>query len=135
MPGDVHDLIHATSPDNGGKRGDSGSVELIRKYHLVYANAFAKVLNALTMTDVDGKRLLDNTIVLWAGEIAKGSHAYNDHKWILAGSGGGAIRTGRWLKCNGVSHQNLFVTLARSMGVQIDKFGEPSTSTGALGLS
>lgn len=132
---DVHDLIHRTSPDNGDLKGNAAAVEVIRKYHLVYANVFQKLLTALTMTDVDGKRLLDNTIVLWAGEIAKGSHAYNDFKWMLAGSGGGAIRTGRWLKCNGAPHQNLFVTLARAMGVQIDKFGEPSTSTGALGLS
>lgn len=132
---DVHDLIHRTSPDNGDLRTNAGAVEMVRKYHLIYANIFQKLLTALTMPDVDGKRMLDNTIVLWAGEIAKGSHAYTDNKWILAGSGGGAIRTGRWLKCNGAPHQNLFVTLARSMGVQIDKFGEPSTSTGALGLS
>lgn len=110
-------------------------METVRKYHIGYSNAFNKVLTALTMTDADGKRLLDNTVVLWAGEFAKGSHNVSDCKWLLAGSCGGAIRTGRWLKCNGTSHQNLFVSLAQAMGVQISKFGEPSTSTGVLNLA
>lgn len=131
---DVHDLIHRTSPDNGNLRTNAGAVEVIRKYHLVYAGIFNKLLTALTMTDVDGKRLLDNTIVLWAGEIALGSHALTDLKWMLAGNGGGAIRTGRWVKCGRAPHQNLFVSLARAMGVQIDTFGERTTCTGPLSV-
>lgn len=88
-------------------------MEAMRRYHLVYGGCFNKVLTALNMTDVDGKRLLDNTIVLWGGQIANGDHGLDDMKWVLAGRGGESIRTGRWMKCNGVSHQNLFVTLPR----------------------
>ncbi len=131
---DAHDLVHRTSPDNGNLRDNVGAVEVMRKYHLVYAQVFNKLLTALSMPDVDGKRLLDNTIVLWAGEIALGSHSLNNLRWILAGSGGGAIRTGRWVKCGGAPHQNLFVSLARAMDVPIDTFGDPRTCTGPLAM-
>jgi hypothetical protein len=132
---DAHDLIHKTSPDNGGLRNDAGAVDVIRKYHKVYAAAFYKIVDALAkMPDVDGKRVLDNTVVLWGGEIALGSHDLHGCKWVLAGSAGGAIRTGRWVQCNHAPHQNLYVSLGQACGLDLTTFGNPATCTGKLSV-
>ncbi len=130
---DAHDLAHKTSPLNGSLRGNAAAIEMMKKYHLVYANVFARIVKALAdMPDVDGKRLLDNSVVLWAGEIAEGGHNVHNLKWVLAGGAGGAIRTGRWLKCKNAPHSNLFVSLANAVGVKIATFGNPATCTGPL---
>lgn len=131
------DLIHKTSPDNGALRTNPDAVDVIRKYHRVYAGVFAKLLDALAgMPDSDGKRVLDDTVVLWAGEIALGSHDLHDCHWLLAGGAGGAIRTGRWLRfgANGAKRppHNLMVSLANAMGVNITTFGNPAACTGPL---
>lgn len=143
--GDAHGLAHDTSPDNGNRRGDTGAVAQSVGYHLIYNQVFAKLLSALAnIPDVDGKRVLDNTVVLWAGEIALGSHDTNDHHWLLAGSAGGALKTGRWLKFdpkpnplfNGAStrpsHGELFVSIANALGVPMTKFGDPTICRGPI---
>ncbi len=130
---DLHDLAHKTSPRDGTLRNDPMAIEMMKKYHLAYATAFARLVKGLAdMPDVDGKRLLDNTVVLWAGEVAEGNHDVHDLKWLLAGSAGGKIGTGRWLKCKNASHADLFVSLANVMGVGLTTFGNPATCTGKL---
>lgn len=129
---DLHDLAHKTSK-GASLAGDPGAVAMAVKWHLNSTNVMLKLLDALAATpDVDGKRLLDNTAVLWSGEIANGGHATDDCKWLLAGGAGGAIRTGRWLKCNGAPHQNMYVSLGQAMGLDITTFGNPETCTGKL---
>lgn len=61
-----------------------------------------------------------------------GSHDLRDHEWVVAGSGGGYFRTGRFLRYGDVPHQNLLVSLANAMGVPIDSFGHPAHCTGPL---
>jgi hypothetical protein len=130
---DAHDLIHRTSQINGDLKNNADAVAVVDKHHLVHSKLFNKLLDSLANTpDVDGKRLLDNTIVLWAGEIAEGGHNLHDLKWVLAGGGGGSIKTGRWLKCNHAPHNNLFVSLANAMDVPISTFGNPAACTGSL---
>ncbi len=143
--GDPHSLAHDTSPDNGGRRGDTGAVAQSVGYHLIYNQVFGKLLSALAnIPDVDGKRVLDNTVVLWAGEIALGSHATDDYHWLLAGSAGGALKTGRWLKFdpkpnplfNGAgtrpTHGELFVSIANAVGVPMTKFGAAEICRGPM---
>ncbi len=135
---DGHDLVHKTSPDNGALRSNPDAVAMMKGFHVEYHKVFGKLLKALAeMPDVDGKRVLDNTIVLWAGEFSVGSHVTRDLHWMLAGSGGGQLKTGRYLKFDrlggkGPSHSNLFVSLANAMGVPITTFGNPAACTGKL---
>lgn len=130
---DAHDMIHKTSPLNGSLKDNADAVTMIKKYHLVYTNAFLKVIDSLAkMPDVDGKRVLDNTVVLWSGEIAEGGHNLRDCKWVLAGNAGGKIRTGRWVKCGHAPHQNLYVSLGQALGLNLSTFGNPATCTGKL---
>jgi hypothetical protein len=143
---DAHDLVHKTSPDNGQLKDNADAAEVMRKYHLNLHNLFARILKSLAqMPDVDGKRVLDNTIVLWAGEFARGSHDVHELHWLLAGSGGGALRTGRYLRLPrkpnklfpteagmGPAHNDLFVSIANALGVPMTTFGDPRVCTGPL---
>jgi hypothetical protein len=57
--------------------------------------------------------------------------------WILAGKGGGAFRPGRFIRFSrpndrGPSHNNLFVSLANYMGVNVTSFGNRDVCTGPL---
>ncbi|MEL6338533.1 MAG: DUF1552 domain-containing protein [Myxococcota bacterium] len=46
--------------------------------------------------DIDGRSLLDNTLIMLTGEVGTGSHDRRDKMHILIGGGGG-IRQGRWI--------------------------------------
>lgn len=135
---DMHDLIHKTSPRNGSLRENPDALEAVRLWHAATSQVFLQLIAGLaTMPDVDGNRVLDNTVVLWNGELAEGGHQLRDLKWLLAGSAGGAIRTGRWIQFprpnnNGPSHTDLYVSLANAVGVNITSFGLPGACTGPL---
>ena len=51
---------------------------------------------------------------------------------MLAGSAGGALRTGRYLSYEGqgLPHNNLLVSILNAMGVPDAKFGKPDWCTG-----
>ncbi len=133
ISGDLHDMLHRTAP-NGADRNNQGEVDKAKVYYKTYTRAYRDLLKSLAgATDIDGKRVLDNSTVLWAGEISDASHSYTDMKWILAGGLGGQFRTGRWLQCGNAPHQNLFVSLAQTMGVpNVSSFGRPQSCTGPL---
>lgn len=94
---------------------------------LVY---LAKKLDAVE--EANGKSLLDNSLVWWCGECARGyDHDFNNIRAFLLGSAGGKLKQGEHIAMNGVPHNNLLVSVMNSMGVAGDTFGGPF-GTGAL---
>lgn len=85
----------------------------------------------------DGTTLLDHTVFLWGTPQGNALyHANRNVPFLMAGSGGGYFRTGRWLKYDGASHSNMLVSICRAMGLSTTKFGHPDYCTGPLpGLS
>ncbi|HEX2474840.1 MAG TPA: DUF1552 domain-containing protein, partial [Lacipirellulaceae bacterium] len=72
-----------------------------------------------------GGNLLDNTLIVWTNELGKGnSHTLDNIPFVLVGNGLG-FRMGRSLKCGGVPHNRLLLSLAHGMGHHIEKFGNP----------
>jgi hypothetical protein len=51
--------------------------------------------------------------------------------FMLAGNGGG-LRTGRYIRHSGVSHNNMLVSILNLFGDNRTTFGTPTYSTGAL---
>jgi len=49
--------------------------------------------------------------------------------FLLAGNGGG-LRTGRWVKYNHLSHNNLLVSILNLFGDTRQTFGDPTYCTG-----
>jgi hypothetical protein len=77
--------------------------------------------------------------VVWVNEVGKGNnHAHRDLPVLIAGSGGGQLRTGRFVDYaagvagRGHPHNNLLVSLANAMGVADKTFGAPEHCTGPL---
>jgi hypothetical protein len=150
---DSHDLIHKVM-DIGMREPlsmDDTAIQIIRRQHLAGTRWMRFLLDELAgRTEVDGSRLLDHTVVVFTSQIADGSHCLQRLPWYTVGSCGGAIRTGRYFRSErradvsplrwisprwdgaGRGHSDLFVTLARAMGVDIDVFGAPSANTGPI---
>ncbi len=139
----LHDLIHKTA-ENGGLRDNADAVAVVQRLYVGYARYLANTLQMLKdMPDADGNSLLHNTVVLWCGQIASGSHDLHLLPWMLAGQAGGALRTGRYLQLprqtrdrgfptTGLPHNNLLVSVANMMGVPMRSFGNGDACTGPL---
>jgi len=85
------------------------------------------------MIESDGTTVLDNTIVMWASEVAVGwSHAWENIPFVLLGGGQGRLQTGRFHQFGGENHCRLFVTLCQAFGLDVETFGGFDTGGGAL---
>jgi hypothetical protein len=90
-----------------------------------------KQLDALPEPGGSGT-LLDNTLVVWAKELADGRlHDNVSVPFILAGASS-HLSLGRYLKLGGEPHQKLLVSICRAMGLENDAFGDPSHGSGPL---
>jgi hypothetical protein len=127
-----HDLSHK---DDSNVQGVADFVAAERWY----AEQFAYLLTTLAATPEPGASgsMLDNTLVLWAKELADGRrHDGKSVPFILAGKAGGYLKTGRYLNFGGAPHQKLLVSVCQGMGLANPTFGDPSHGTGPLdGLS
>jgi hypothetical protein len=119
-----HDLTH-----------HKNSPEIIEKVKLIdrwYMQRFARFLEKMQTTeDVDGKSLLDHSMILYGSGNADGNrHTHEDLPIVLAGGGSGALKPGRIVKTPGVPITNLFLTMADGMGAKgVESHGD---STGRL---
>jgi hypothetical protein len=132
----IHGVVHATDMGAGGNH-DPGAVALVRAYHAKHADTLSTLLGYLDeIKEADGKSLLDHTIVLWVQDVGSGNHSCDRLPWMIFGSGGGAVRTGRYLDVRGagpaVPHNKALTSLAQIFGAQIDGFGDTRISTGRL---
>ena len=122
-----HDLSHD---------GDSvtDTVEQLTKINIWYAEQFAYLLDSLArLKEADGSSVLDNTLLIWVNELARGNaHSHDQMPYVLAGGAGGALRTGRFLSYKKVSHNNLLVSCMNLMGVAGTSYGDPTFCTGPL---
>jgi len=71
--------------------------------------------------------MLDYSLVLCCTEVCDGNtHGHDDMPFILAGGGGGRIRTGRVLDNGYRRHADLMIAIAHAMGDPITYFGDSS---------
>jgi hypothetical protein len=123
-----HDLSHATDAEP----------ERIAQYLLAErwcTEQFAYVIDKLKATPNPdgGGTLFDDTVVLWAQEVGDSrTHESVSVPFMLAGSGGGAFRPGRYLQYDRVPHSRLLVSICRAFGMELDTFGDPGTGAGGL---
>ena len=81
----------------------------------------------------DGTSLLDNTLFTYGSGLGDGStHQYNDLPIIVAG-GGNRMKTGQHINMpEGTPLANLWLTQARMMGLEMERFADSSGTVGAL---
>ena len=90
-----------------------------------WVEQYAYLLGQLAARPEDDGTMLDYSLVLLCSEIADGNtHLHDDMPFILAGGGGGTIRTGRFMDVGYRRHGELFVSIANAMGDTIGSFGD-----------
>jgi hypothetical protein len=98
-----------------------------------YAQRVANLLAALDAIPEGQGTVLDNSVVVWGNELGLGNaHTLTDIPFMVAGSAGGYLRTGRYLRYDGVAHNQLWVAMLNAMGVDATEFGHPDFASGAL---
>jgi hypothetical protein len=120
-----HDLSH--------HRNDEERIAKIAQIDRWYVEQLAKFLEKLKNTpDVDGKSLLDNSMIVYGSGNADGNrHTHSNLPIVLAGGGGSTLQTGRYVNHGSRPLCDLFLSVADRMGVTgLDRFGD---STGRLG--
>lgn len=97
-----------------------------------YSEQHAYLISALQAVDVGEHSLLDETVLFFGTELQEPpSHVKHSMPFLLAGNGGG-LRTGRYLKYNGASHNDLLLSILRLFGDDRPVFGDQRYCTGEL---
>jgi hypothetical protein len=123
---------HLTSHEQLNTNAEAKN-DLVSIYEF-YAQELAYLAGRLDgMIEADGSTVLDNTVVLWASEIAVGvSHAWENIPFVLLGGAQGKLQMGRFHQFGGENHCRLLVTLCQAYGIDVDTFGGFDTGGGAL---
>lgn len=114
------------------------AVESLTKINEWFAGELAYLTKRLAETPEPGGdgSMLDNTLVVWLNELGKGnSHTLDDIPFVLLGGKAHGLKAGRALNFGGVSHNRLWLSIAQSMGHDIQTFGNAKfCEGGALNL-
>jgi hypothetical protein len=118
-----HELSH-----HGKSEHKQANIAAINRHHI---DQFNYLLNQLASVPEGEGTLLDNSLIVYGSGIGDGDrHNHDDLPIVMAGSGGGRIKTGRHLRYpNETPLCNLYLWMIRQMGAKVDKF---SDSTGPL---
>ena len=121
---------HSLSHDSGAT-----AQATLAKVYRWYSARFAHLLDQLAKTpDVDGKPLLENTLVIWGSELGRGyDHDIKNVPFIFAGGAAGRLKGGRYLKVSSPRHNRVLVTACHAMGLtDVQKFGSLDNGSGPL---
>jgi len=123
VPDGHHDLSH-----HGNEKPKQ---EKIEKINVFQVEQLAYVLEKLKAAKEGGRSLLDSCMILYGSGISDGNaHNHNKLPILLAGKGGGSIRTGRHVRYpKNTPLNNLFLSLLDRIGAPVEKLGD---STGRL---
>jgi len=124
IPEGHHDISHhGRNPEKLTK---------LRRINHFHVKAFAHLVERLKGIREGDGTLRDNCMVVYGAAISDGNrHNHDELPIILAGKGGGTIRTGRHVRYpRETPLANLYVSMLERMDVPVDSFGD---STGRLG--
>ena len=114
-----HDLSH--------HRNRSEWMDKVADIDRWYVSQFASFLEKLGQhKDVDGKSLLDNSMIVYGSGNADGNrHTHDNLPLLLAGGGGGTLTPGRYVKHGSKPATNLFLSMADRLGIkELLRFGD-----------
>ncbi|MCA1685638.1 MAG: DUF1552 domain-containing protein [Planctomycetia bacterium] len=123
VPEGHHDVSHHA--------GDPKKHEKIKTINRFHVEQFAYLLGKLKSVREGDGTLLDNVMIVYGSGIGDGNrHNHNDLPILLAGRGGGTIKTGRHVRYEkNTPLNNLYLSMLDRIGAPVDSLGE---STGLL---
>ena len=101
----------------------------VQKIDIFHVQQYAYLLKRMKeLKESDGSRMLDNSIVTYGAGLGDGAtHQYYDLPMIVAGKAQGQVKQGRFIKAkSGTLNSNLWFTIAKLMGLEIDSFADSS---------
>jgi hypothetical protein len=112
-------------------QGNPVNHDKLRQINRFHVTQLAYILQRLKSIPEGEGTLLDNCMIVYGSAISDGNkHNNEDLPVLLAGGGGGTIRTGRHIKYRQETPMtNLYVSMLERMGVKGQGFGD---STGSL---
>ena len=118
VPEGHHDLSHHGN--------DAAKHEKIKKINRFHMEQFARMLGKMKAVKEGAGTLLDNAMIVYGSGIGDGNrHNHNDLPIILAGGGGGSIKTGRHLKyAKDTPLNNLYLSLLDRVGSPLESLGD-----------
>jgi hypothetical protein len=118
-----HDTSH-----HGGDKEKLAKIQKINQFHIAQ---YAYMLEKLKGIKEGEGTLLDNCMIVYGAGISDGNrHNHDDLPVLLAGKGGGTIKTGRHVKyVKQHPMTNLFLSMLDRVGAPVDSLGD---STGRL---
>lgn len=113
-----HDLSH-----HGGSAEKQAKVAKINRF---YAERLAYFLDLLASVHEGDSTLLDNSLIVYGSGISDGDrHNHDELPILLAGRGGGRVRSGRHIRfANETPMCNFYVWMLNQFGVKADSFGD-----------
>ena len=99
----------------------------VQKIDIFHMQQYAYVLKRMKeIKESDGSTMLDNSLVTYGAALGDGAtHQFYDLPMIVAGRGQGQIKQGRFIKSkSGTLNSNLWLTLAKLMGVEMESFAD-----------
>jgi hypothetical protein len=127
----VNDAHHEISHH----QGDATKQSKLQTINTWEVGQLAYFLEKLKSIDEGGRSVLFNSTVFFSSEIEDGnSHAHRNLPVLVAGQGGGAIRTGRHLRVpDRTPIANMFLSLIAAGGGSATTFGDDGTAPLDLG--
>jgi len=121
---------HHTLSHHGGDKQKEQQIRKINRFHVEQLAYFLGRLQAIPEGDAN---LLDNSAVVYGSGISDGNrHNHDELPFLLAGRGGGFVRSGRHLRLpRETPANNLYLSLLDYMQVPTSALGD---STGPLSL-
>jgi hypothetical protein len=120
---------HTLSHDSGA----SAQATLAKVYNW-YSARIAHLLDALALLpDVDGRTVLDNTLVIWGSELGRGwDHDIENVPFVFAGATD-LLHAGRYLSGSVVQHNRILVSACHAMGLtDVTQYGTLDAGSGPV---
>jgi hypothetical protein len=113
-----HDMSH-----HGGSKDKKAKVQKINQFHI---EQMAYLLGKLKSIKEGNATLLDNCMLVYGSGISDGNrHNHNELPILVAGSGGGTLKTGRHIRyAKETPLMNLYLNMLDRMDIHVDSFGD-----------
>jgi hypothetical protein len=127
------DLTHITQ---GSGFGMATNMQYLSDVITVWAQQiayFVNLLNTANEIDGSGKKVFDNTTIVWASELESVEHQWRRNPYVLIGNLGGTLRTGQHINTMRSNNDLLHSVAVAAGGSQPnEKFGFAGACTGVI---